>query len=127
MIFIIYLDEPNNGGNRNSVIEGCVSGFWRNVSSLCLQDSSCSRFIFFMCERSTGIKSSPTLCYGGYEPRFGRCYYLNTTGANNAQAASICTQNGGQLMQIRNDAELDYLQTQYNSAGVAAYVIEIFT
>ncbi len=75
-----------------------------------------------MCERQTGIMSAPTTCYDGYEPRFVRCYYLNTTGANNAQAAAICAQNGGQLMQIRNNDEFNYLQSQYSTAGAAIYV-----
>ncbi len=49
--------------------------------------------------------------------RFGRCYRLHVYGLSFAQANGICAQEGGTLMQIRNNAERDYLQSQYTGTG----------
>ncbi len=114
--------EPSNNGNTTAVVEDIVIAFVANSSYVCFRDVDSSFRFGFICERSlsSGIRTSmtpTTVCYDGFQAMFGKCYYAYISPNTSTQAFSYCFTFGGSLMNIKNDAERDFLLSKYSTTG----------
>ncbi|XP_022088512.1 macrophage mannose receptor 1-like [Acanthaster planci] len=97
--------QPDNGDENDCTEMHIDSGYWR--------DTKCTgNYLSALCRKPIDLAPPPPVddsCPDGWVPWMGKCYLANQTRAAWADAASMCSTEGGQLVVIEDGYELAFL------------------